>query len=170
MMRRQKEMRINKLNPRAKSRQNLLVAALNVAIERKLIALECELVTKATYEFALAGLPIIAYVNDAGFDEVAVNVICCPTPRGRETIFCSVFYEWRKFGEASTFGWLERRSGKYLQSGVNYHGTKETTAALAALTVKPLGFGTQPIKGGYDFHLEFENVFGSARRKRRTAA
>jgi hypothetical protein len=34
---------------------------------------------------------------------------------------------WQRFGEATTFAWLQRRTGKYLQSSVNYHGTKAVT-------------------------------------------
>ena len=55
---------------------------------------------------------------------------------------------------------MERRSGKYLQSGVDYHGTKAVTGYLGGLTIAPLGFGTKPTKSGYDFHKEFEHVFG----------
>jgi hypothetical protein len=145
---------------RAMAGQNLIVASVNTALTRRLIALECELATQAKFEFTLDGRPVIAYVNDAGFDEVSVHAICCPTELGREFIRCEILHGWREYGEAVTFGWLERRSGKYLQSGVIYHGTKEITAALGALVVEPLGFGTKPVKGGYDWHLEFESGFG----------
>jgi hypothetical protein len=30
--------------------------------------------------------------------------------------------------------------------------------------VEPFGFGTKPVKGSYDWHLEFESVFGPARK------
>jgi hypothetical protein len=145
---------------RAMAGQNLIVASVNTALTRRLIALECELATQAKFEFTLDGRPVIAYVNDAGFDEVSVHAICCPTELGREFIRCEILHGRREYGEAVTFGWLERRSGKHLQSGVIYHGTKEITAALGALVVEPLGFGTKPVKGGYDWHLEFKSGFG----------
>ena len=150
---------------RAMAGQNLIVASVNTALTRRLIALECELATQASFEFTLDGHPVSAYVNDAGFDVVSVHAICRPTELGHEFIECAVLSEWRRFGEATVYSWLERRSGKYLQSTSEYHGTKEITAALGALVVEPLGFGTKPIKGGYDWHLEFESVFGPARKR-----
>jgi hypothetical protein len=134
---------------RAMAKQNLLVAAIHVALTRRLIALECELVTPATFEFMLDGYPVIAYVNDAGFDEVKVHAICCPTEQGRKSIHCVILHDgWREYGEATTFGWLERRAGKYLQSNPahgssGYHGTKEITKVLGALMVEPRGFDKQ---------------------------
>ena len=153
-------------SPRTMARQNLLVAAVNEALTRQLITLECEPVTPATFEFTLDGRPVISYVDDAGFDEVTVHVTCRPTALGQRDIHCAILHEWRKFGEAVTFGWLERRSGKYLQSGIDYHGTKQITKALGALMVEPRGFDTKPVKDSYDFHLEFESVFGPVRRGR----
>jgi len=67
---------------RAIAGQNLIVASVNTALTRRLIALECELATQAKFEFTLDGHPVIAYVNDAGFDEVSVHAICCPTELG----------------------------------------------------------------------------------------
>jgi hypothetical protein len=32
--------------------------------------------------------------------------------------------------------------------------------------VEPRGFDTKPVKDSYDFHLEFESVFGPVRRGR----
>jgi hypothetical protein len=133
---------------RAMAGQNLIVASVNTALTRRLIALECELATQASFEFTLDGHPVIAHVNDAGFDEVSVHVICRPTEQGRKSIRAAVLHGWREYGEAVTFGWLERRSGKYLQSNPTrgssgYHGTKEITQALGALMVEPRGFGNQ---------------------------
>ncbi len=155
------------MSTRAIAGQNLIVAAVNEALTRRLITLECELATQATFEFTLAGHPVIAYVNDAGFDEVSVHATCCPTKLGREFIESAISYEWRRFGEATVFGWLERRTGKYLQSGYiySYHGTKEITKALGALVVEPLGFGTETSKGGYDFQSEFASIFGPVRKR-----
>jgi hypothetical protein len=143
------------------ARQNLLVAAVNEALTRQLITLECVPFAPAAFEFTLGGYLIAAHVRDAGFDEVSVHVTAAPTEEGRRLISCALLHgrDRSRFGEATTFDWLERRTGKYLQSGVTYHGAKEITKALAALRVEPLGFGVEPTKGGYDFHREFESVF-----------
>ena len=149
---------------RASARQNLLVAAVNVALERGLVTLGCETVTKAVFDFTLGGHPVLAFVSDVGFDEVAVYVTYCPTKLGREFAECTHLHDWRRSGEAFTFGWSERRSGKYLQSGVSYHGTKTITKSLAGLLIEPLGFGTEPIKGGYDYFLEYDRAFGRTQK------
>jgi hypothetical protein len=148
------------MNEKAKARQNLLVATVNAALKQKLITLDCEPVVAATFQFELGGLPVIASVSDAGFDEVSVKAIVAPTELGRRLVRSAVHYEFRKFGEATVFAWLERRSDKYLQSAVNFHSTKAVKAMLAALSVEPLGFGTRPTKHGYDWHKECEHMFG----------
>jgi hypothetical protein len=145
---------------RAMAGQNLLVAAVNTALTRRLIALECELATQASFEFTLDGHPVTAYVNDAGFDEVSVHVTCRPTKLGRDSIRCVILHGWREYGEAVTFGWLERRSGKYLQSGIDYHGTKEITAALGALVVEPLGLRACSDQRAKD--RECDHILGAA--------
>ena len=140
--------------------QNLIVASVNTALTRRLIALECELATQASFEFTLDGHPVTAYVNDAGFDEVSVHVTCRPTKLGRDSIRCVILHGWREYGEAVTFGWLERRSGKYLQSGIDYHGTKEITAALGALVVEPLGLRACSDQRAKD--RECDHILGAA--------
>jgi hypothetical protein len=155
------------ISTRVKIRENLLVSAVNIALERELITLACEPVVAATFEYELGGLPILAHVSDIGYDEVSLHINCCPTELGREFIRSSHHYEWQKFGQVLAWGCLERRTGKYLHTAVSYHGSKEITAKLASITVTPLGFGTKPTKHGYDFHREFENVFGPARRSAR---
>ena len=45
---------------RGKARQNLLVATVNVAVERQLITLDCQPFKAARFEFELAGLPVLA--------------------------------------------------------------------------------------------------------------
>jgi hypothetical protein len=133
-----------------------------------LLTLECEPVASALFEFNIGPYPVIAALDDAAFDEVAIKAIVCPTELGRRMVQCAIFHGWQRFGEATTFAWLERRTGKYLQSSVNYHGTKAVTEYLGGRAITPLGFGTKPTKTGYDFHKECERVFG--RSKSRSAA
>jgi hypothetical protein len=143
------------------ARQNLLVSIVNVALKRRLIVLDCEPTKETTFEFELAGLPVIASCRDIGFDEISVHAICCPTELGRRA-GAAVFwgYEWRRSGAAVVTGYLERRTGKYFQSTGEYHGAHDVTARLASVTVKPLGFGTKPTAHGYDFGRECKAVFG----------
>lgn len=104
-------------------RQNLLVATVNAALEQGLITLECEPVASTKFQFNIGPYPVIGYVHDAGFDEVSIHATVNPQPSSGEFISCAIHHEFRRFGEATTFAWLERRDGKYLQFGVEYHGT-----------------------------------------------
>jgi hypothetical protein len=115
------------MSARTRAKQNLLVATVNAALERGSITLECEPVASVVFEFNIGPYQVLAYVNDAGFDEVTIKAIVNPTELGRRMVSCAVLHEWRRFGEATTFAWLERRSGRYLQSSMEYHGTKAVT-------------------------------------------
>ena len=86
------------MSTRARARQNLQAATVNAALERGLITLECEPVEPATFAFELAGLPVLAHVHEAGFDEVSVKAIVAPTRLGREFIACAIHHEHRRFG------------------------------------------------------------------------
>lgn len=149
---------------RARARQNVLVAAANAALEHRLITLECAPVETAIFDFAVGPHPAIGYVADAGFDEVMLLAIVYPTEMGRQFIGTPIYHDYKRFGAAATHGWLERRDGKYLQSGVQYHGSKSITPILAAMTVAPNGFGTVPTAGGYDYFKECDRVFGIGRK------
>jgi hypothetical protein len=46
------------MSTRATARQNLLVAAINTALERDLITLECEPVTSTVFEFNIGPYPV----------------------------------------------------------------------------------------------------------------
>jgi uncharacterized protein YndB with AHSA1/START domain len=81
-----------KLSTRTTARQNLVVASINTALERGLITLECEPFKPATFEFNLGPYPVVAHINDAGFDEVNVKAIVCPTELGRRTLRCAVLH------------------------------------------------------------------------------
>jgi hypothetical protein len=157
----------NTVSTREKARQNLQVAAVNAALKQQLIALECEPVETAKFEFELAGLPVLVCLHDAGFDEVGFYVMVAPTELGRKLHGVGGLHWRRKLCAAYAFYWLERRTGKYLQSSVNYNGTKAVTKTLSDLTVVPNGFGTQPTKDGYDWFKECEHVFGKPGKRTR---
>jgi hypothetical protein len=137
-----------------------MVATVNVALERKLMTLECEEVAGAVFEFSIAGQPVIAHIGDIGFDEVSVKAIVCPTVLGRGFAQCVIHHEFRRYGGATAWATLERRTGKYLQTTMLYHGSKEITHLLSQQDCEPLGYGTKPTATGYDFHKEFVSVFG----------
>ena len=71
---------------RDKARQNLVVRAINVVLERRLMTLDRHPIEDTTFEFELVGLPVIASVCDIGFDEVSVKAIICPTTLGRKLV------------------------------------------------------------------------------------
>jgi hypothetical protein len=72
------------VSTREKARQNLQVAAVNAALEQQLLTLECAPVETAKFEFALAGLPVLVCLHDAGFDEVGFYVMVAATELGRK--------------------------------------------------------------------------------------
>jgi hypothetical protein len=156
---------------KAKARQNILVSVVNTALERGLLSLSPAPLEPTTFEYTLAGLPVIAEIHDVGFDEVHLYAHCCPTAVGRRHVGAFHHsYNWKRFGEAWAFGCLERRTGKYLQTTVTFNGSRIVTAQLASVVIKPDGFGLHPTKNGYDFHQEFDAVFGRRPNKRKIAA
>jgi hypothetical protein len=144
----------------AKARQNFQVAAVNAALERQLITLDCQPVEDTTFEFELLGLPAVGRVHDIGFDEVSIKAILDPTPLGQKFVSCTIWHGFRRFGVATVWGDLERRTGKYLQTVGTYHGRRDITEKLSGLTIVPNGFGVEPTEDGYDFRRECESVFG----------
>lgn len=139
----------NNMSPRAVARQNLIVSAVNEALRRNLISLECEPFAPAAFEYEIGGIPCVGHVYDAGYDEVAVHVTAVPTEQGRRFIHCAILsgYDRERFGGAVTFEWLERRAGKYLQSGSTdtFHASRPMTKVLSALRIEPMGFSTRPV-------------------------
>jgi hypothetical protein len=125
------------------ARQRLLVSAINTALERGLIPLECEPLVPVAFEYELAGLPILAVAYDAGSYEVALNVIACPTDDAPRAASDLMHDGWYEFGAAVTGGWLERQNGKYLHTGFRYRGSREVTRQLASAKVRANGFGTE---------------------------
>jgi hypothetical protein len=117
---------------RHRARQNLLTAALNVAIERGLISER-----KTTFEFELDGLPIIACVT-ADPDEIGVWVIAQPTEFGRR-FACALITGYRRalIGAATACGWLDLGSGRFLDISGGFHASNAITPVLAGLAVAP---------------------------------
>jgi hypothetical protein len=146
-----------------KARQNLVVATVNAALERRLITLDCQPIEDTTFEFELAGLPVLASVTDIGFGEVSVKALVAPTELGRRFVKTALFHGHRRFGAATGWGVLERQTGGCLQTIGSYRGAKAVTGKLSELTIVPYGFGLELTRGGYYFRREHEAVFGPPR-------
>lgn len=90
------------------------------------------------YRFELNGIPAIASVNDAGYDELGVHVAFWPTPDAEHWIVCSNC--GFDTGEAAASGWVERRDGAYLQAtkaGAHIRCRKNLLKQIASLDVQP---------------------------------
>jgi hypothetical protein len=113
---------------RAKAWRNLMVAGINVGIERRLFTIRpgdnrWPGVTSDprvrseghVYRFSIGEIPAVAYVNDAGFEELSIHVTAWPSARGEHWIRAgNAGFE---AGEAVAAGWLERQDGAWLQVG-----------------------------------------------------
>ena len=89
---------------RDKARQNLLVGTINVALDRRLMTLDCDPIEDATFEFELVGLLVRAHLRGVGFDEIDVTIIVCPTELGRRFAGVVLFHGFQRFGAATAWG------------------------------------------------------------------
>lgn len=129
---------------RAKAWRNLLVSAVNAALERKLFTFRPgdnrwpkDAYGEHRFEFTLPnGMPAAGFVRDVGYDELVVYATAEPTDGP---------VRWdseRQAGSATGFVFLERSRGAWLQSAERtFHGTRPATAALAEMSVAPHSFG-----------------------------
>jgi hypothetical protein len=130
---------------RGKAWRNLMVCAINAALERRLFTLRPgdnrfpdNMRRGELFDFTLPnGLPARGSVSDAGFDELAVHAAV--NPKG----------EWVRtwnggFTAGDAFGttWVERRLGAWMQTSVtSFRCRKALLSSLAALDVRPMGYG-----------------------------
>jgi hypothetical protein len=102
-----------------------------------------------TYRFTIEDIPGIAYVQDAGFDELSVHVALWPTPDGERWI--RVVNADFQAGDLTASGWLERRDGAWLQasdSSPHFRCRKQRLDQAAALTFRPKGYAD---RGSFKF-------------------
>jgi hypothetical protein len=108
----------SKANPRRKAWRNVMIAAINAGLAQRIYGLDAGdnrwTGDTATYRFTFAGLPAIACVRDAGFDELVIQTAVNPTPNADRWI--RAINAGLDTGDAIAFGWLERRKGKWLQT------------------------------------------------------
>lgn len=135
--------------------RNMMVAAINAALEQKLISLKpgdnrwpgaglkepAKRDTGYVFRFSFpGGVAAVGYVGDAGWDEVSVHVALWPTEKSEYWIGAS--NAGFLAGEAYATGWLERQRGAYLQSSPDmFKCRKSRIATVAEAFVVPKGFG-----------------------------
>lgn len=138
---------------RSKAWRNLMVAAINEGIVKRLFTIRPgdnrwpgatndprERSVGYVYTFLLGDIPLVAYVNDIGNEELSIHVAAWPTAEGNRWIRtgnCGF-----ESGEAVATGWLERKDGAWLQAArvPLLNCRKHRLFTLSALTIKPSCF------------------------------
>jgi hypothetical protein len=137
---------------RRRAWRNMLVSAVNAGLEQGVFSLHpgdnrwpkpkdhsTDHGAVYHYEFS-GGIPAVAWVGDAGFDELSIHVAVWPTPDGAYRVVAANAGFWA--GEAYASGWLERRRGAWLQTSLHaFHVRKSRIMTLASASVVPRGFG-----------------------------
>jgi hypothetical protein len=92
------------------------------------------------YSLTLAGIPAVAAIEDIGHDEVSVHVALWPTPRGRAMVHA--YNAGFEAGDVFATGWLERHTGKYLQTPprCSIHCRKGLVDKVARIQIEPNGY------------------------------
>lgn len=130
---------------RQKAWRNLMVCAVNAAIDQKLFTLRPgdnrfpdNMRRGELFDFVLPnGLTARGSVADAGFDELSVHAAVNPKGDGVRAYGAG-------FDAGDAFGttWVERRRGAWMQSCDNsFNCRKSLLGELAELQVEPLGYG-----------------------------
>lgn len=126
--------------------RNIMVAAINAGLDQGLFGLDSDdnrwPGDHAIYRFGFAGMPAIASVNDIGFGELAIHVAVQPTERAEE--FITSDNAGLYAGDAFASGWLERKSGKWLQGSEKPCNAfrRNIMPIIADMTVSPRGYRT----------------------------
>lgn len=92
------------------------------------------------YRFEVDGIPAIASVRDAGFDELSIHVALWPTIDAERWVKAG--FSGFLAGEVWASGWLERRDGAWLQFSKNpeIRCRQRRLAQTADLEIRPRGF------------------------------
>lgn len=132
---------------RKKAWRNLMVCAVNAALEQKLFSLKAgvnhfpdNMRRGHPFDFVLPnGLPARGAVSDAGFDELSVHAAVNPNPKNRGGLTYDAGLET---GDAVGSTWVERRDGAWIQtSETSFHCRRVLLPVLAQLEVEPAGYG-----------------------------
>jgi hypothetical protein len=134
---------------RARAWRNMLVAAINAGIEQKQFSHrwfgaqdETSYLGRGTvYSFSfIADVPGLAWVGDAGWDELSIHVALWPTEKGSRWV--KAMNAGFLAGDAYASGWLERRNGAWLQTYVkSLKCRRKYLRRVAEAAVRSNGFG-----------------------------
>jgi hypothetical protein len=135
--------------------RNLITCAVNEGLRRRLFSLRAHdnrwagwndkrdqsTVHGIVFDFELpSGLPAKAYVADAGFSELAINVAVLPTERAESWV--RSYNAGFSAGDAFAASWLERERGAWIQSSTtSFKCRKALLSQLSSIDVRPAGFG-----------------------------
>lgn len=142
---------------RRRAWRNAMVAGINAALSRRLFSLRPgdnrwpgaprelhEQQSAHVFHFEIEGIPAVASLWDAGWDEISVHVAFWPTKDGERWV--PTANAGFLAGDLFASGWLERRNGAWLQvgsdSGKNwsFRCRKSRLAEVAALQVRSAGY------------------------------
>jgi hypothetical protein len=121
--------------------RNLMVSAVNAALEQRLFTLRPGdnryTGREQLFDFTLPnGLPVRGVVSDAGWDEVAIHAAV--NPKGQHISAMAGF----DCGDVVGMAWVERRRGVWMQSATKpFYCRKHLIKSLAAIQVQPFGYG-----------------------------
>ncbi|HWK33912.1 MAG TPA: hypothetical protein VNR51_09570 [Hyphomicrobium sp.] len=142
---------------RQRAWRNAMVAAINEGLARRLFSLrpgdnrwpggnreQFAQQKPYVFRFAVGDIPAIASLWDAGWDEIAVHVALWPTPDAENWVGAgnAGFHA----GELFASGWLERRSGAWLQvssdrrNGWSFRCRRHRLDEVASLELRPAGY------------------------------
>lgn len=140
---------------RERAYRNIVVAAVNEGLRRKLFTLrpddnrwpgwtgprKPDNHSSVRFAFELPnGLPAMAYAADAGYSELAINVAVCPDAKTSDWL--SNYQAGFKAGDAFAASWLERDRGAWLQSATDSFKCRNSLLIqLAAMEIRPAGYG-----------------------------
>lgn len=125
--------------------RNLMVCAVNAALDQKLFSLRPgddrfvdNMRQGQTFDFVLPnGFPVRGSIADAGFDEISIHAAV--NPKGDSVRSFNAGFD---AGDAFGTTWVERRKGAWIQSCDHSFTCRRYLAPeLAALNIKPNGFG-----------------------------
>ncbi len=133
---------------RKRAWSNTMIAAINAGLAQGLFGLEAGdnrwEGNRAKYRFTIGGgIPAIASVTDAGFGELAIDVLVNPRGEGEDSVGVHAWWGfWAKVSDAQASGWLERAKGHWLQTGSGPMGyfRRDIVPALASVSVQPKGY------------------------------
>jgi hypothetical protein len=135
--------------------RNMMVAAINAALEQRLISLKPGdnrwprarekdsrgLTESHVFPFVFGNdVPAFAYLGDAGWDELSIHVALWPTREGEQRVAAAHAYFLA--GDAYAAGWLERQRGAWLQSSTDHFSCRKSRiSTVASAAIAPRGFG-----------------------------